>query len=176
MRGRCADGVLGETSARGDGYYWGMEYKVTDVDGNILTKTDPIHPEMARDDTGAGRLILAPNLYRVLGEPKTRIAHGMGFGYRIQHLVLHPDAKAAFKYYYRIVGLPMKWEEFEPVFFQDNPNAAARDLALMSTYGWKPQAVLGEKGVGFLRKGTKLYAVAELGVAEECVKKALWKI
>ena len=97
---------------------------------------------MARDDPGAGALILSAMMYNVLGAPRTEEALGQGFGYRIPHRVLHPEAKALCKFFYKIIGVEMEWKEIVPVFFQDNPDAEHNDLALMCSFGWKPQAAL----------------------------------
>jgi hypothetical protein len=112
-------------------------------------------------------------MYNILGNPKTDIAHGRGFGNQIPHLVLTQEAKAAFRFFYKIAGMQMEWKEFTPVFFQDNPEADPKDLALLCTFGWKHQAALSDDGMGFIHKGYKRYVVSGKAVAEGCVKD-LW--
>jgi len=112
-------------------------------------------------------------MYNVLGAPRVEEALGRGFGHRIPHRVLHPEAKVSYRFFYKIIGVEMEWKEFVPVFFQDNPDAEHHDLALMCTFGWKPQAALLEDGIGFVRKGHKRYVVSGQPAAEGCVK-ALW--
>ena len=112
-------------------------------------------------------------MYNILGNPTTELAHGQGFGYRIPYLVLTPEAKAAFKFFYKIAGMQMDWKEFTPIFFQDNLQADPNDLALLCTFGWKPQAALSDDGMGFVHRGYKRYIVSGQAAAEDCVKD-LW--
>ena len=128
---------------------------------------------MARDDLGAGPFILSSDMYNILGAPKTETAHARGFGYSIPHRVLHPTAKTAFRFYYKIVGITMEWKVFTPVFFQENANAEPGDLTLMNTFGWKAQADLSEDGIGFIHKGYKRYVVYTDDTTEDCVK-SVW--
>lgn len=54
----------------------------------------------------------------------------------------------------------MEWEAFNPVFFEENDDADARDLAILNTLGWKVQAELARQGIGFIQMGKKRYAIA----------------
>src|SRR5204862_5418076 len=128
------NGGLRQCSPRGDGYYWGLQVRKTDAAGRVLITTDATMPLMARDDLGAGPFILSSDMYNIVGAPKTEIAHGRGFGYSIPHRVLHPTAKTASRFYYKIVGITMEWKVFTPVFFQENANAEPGDLTLMNTF------------------------------------------
>jgi hypothetical protein len=65
--------------------------------------------------------------------------------------------------------MQMEWKEFDPVFFAPNPTAAAKDLSLMSTFGWKEQARLEEQGIGFVHKGGSRYMVASKEAAREII-------
>jgi len=67
----------------------------------------------------------------------------------------------------------MDWKEFTPVFFEENPEAAPRDLTLICTFGWKPQAELSDEGIGVIHKGYKRYMLADNKAAELCAK-SLW--
>ena len=67
----------------------------------------------------------------------------------------------------------MEWKEFDPVFFAPNPTAAAKDLSLMSTFGWKEQARLEEQGIGFVHKGGSRYMVASKEAAREIIQ-SVW--
>ena len=57
----------------------------------------------------------------------------------------------------------MEWVEFIPLFFQDQAGLGASDLSLLTTLGWKAQALLGEIGVGFLQNGYR----REIALTEE---------
>jgi len=59
---------------------------------------------MARDDLGAGPLILNTALDYGLGAPEIVVAHGRGFGYRIPHRVLDEDKKNHSKFYYNLLA------------------------------------------------------------------------
>jgi len=148
FRGKLT-GPLGESSAKGDGWYWRLIFKWEDAHGNTIHITDPV---TVRDDTGCGPLILNHRLWLELGEPEYIIKQGNGFGYRIQHLLITDDAAGENKWFWKVAGLDMGWIEFRPLFFREQAGVGAADLSLITTFGWKAQALLGEIGVGFLQK------------------------
>lgn len=137
----------------------------------LYSTTTPI---IARDDLGAGPLILSSQVYFSFGCPPTKIRNGRGFGYSIRHLVLTAASKMKYKFYFKLDGMEMEWNEFEPVFFEEAENSHPRDLALISTLGWKQQAALGTVGIGFVHKGYTRYAVSGLKAATDCTE-SLWR-
>ena len=74
-------------------------------------------PIVCRDDLGATSFILSHDLYHFFGEPDTTIKYGQGFGYKIPHRKLTNASKFEFRFLYKVDGLDMEWESFEPVFF-----------------------------------------------------------
>ena len=162
--------LLDECSPRGDDYYWRMQFRKTDVAGRVVIITDATIPVMTRDDLGADPFILSVDMYNILGAPKIEIAHGRGFGYRIPHLILHPTTKTAFRFYYKIIGITMKWKEFILIFFQENASTEPDNLALMTPFEWKSQADLSKDETGFIHKGYKRYVVYTDDAAEDCMK------
>ena len=65
-----------------------------------FSKTDASfsYNERSNTDHGEGRS---------WGRPFILSRYGSGFGYQIPHFVLDPEAKAAFKFNYRIIGISM---------------------------------------------------------------------
>jgi hypothetical protein len=143
--------ILGETGKGGDGWYWRLEVKWEDGDGNVLHITPPF---VARDDTGCGPLVLNNSLYLQLGELKTALRFGRGFNYRIPHGVLTKEEKGNNIFYWRVAEMGMEWLKFEPVFFMPAVEIGEDvGLASMPTLGWKAQAAAGKEGVGFVQRG-----------------------
>ena len=165
-----ANSLLGETSPRGDGWYWRIQIRWADDNDRTIHITAPV---VARDDSGCGPLILSATLWLELGQPETRIREGNGFGYRIPHRVLTEDARAENKYSYRLVGVDMEWKPFFPIFFEEHQAVAGADLSLLSTLGWKEQAKLADDGIGFVQKGYKRCAVWSREAGTSVVKK-MW--
>lgn len=121
-----------------------------------------LDPFVARDDTGCGPIVLNHRLYLELGEQKVDVRYGRGFGYRVPHHVLCEEARADNKFFWRVEGVQMDWVEFNPISFCEGTGFAPTDLALMPTFGWRGQAVVGESGIVFIHKGyKKLLAKAE---------------
>jgi hypothetical protein len=144
---------------------------MTDADGNIVVTTDPAKPIIARDDSRAGPFILSSDLYYIFHAPEATILQGHGFGDRILYLVLSEEANATNKFFFKLVGIDMAWKEFIPVFFMENNQAHERDLSLLTTFGWKLAASLGEEGIGFIRVGYQRYAVGSKKAAKDCIEK-----
>ena len=157
-----------------DGYYWRVHIKLTDHHNNTLIKTDHSTPIVVRDDLGATSFILSHNWYRYFGEPDTTLKFGRGFGYSIPHRKLTDGAKASSKFWYKLDGLNMDWECFEPLFFLDQEPNNGQDLASFCTFGWKPQAALKSLGIGFVHLGIECYIVSGRESAEKVVKE-MWK-
>lgn len=164
--------MLAEVSPKGDGYYWKLDLKMTRSSGETLYSTTT--PITARDDLGAGPIILSSQIYFSFGCPSTQIRNGRGFGYSIPHLVLTRDSRTKYKFYFKLDGMEMEWKEFEPVFFEQAENPDPNDLALISTFGWKQQAALGAMGIGFVHKGYTRFAVSGLKAAADCTE-SLWR-
>ena len=137
----------------------------------MFTTTSPV---VARDDIGAGPFILNNDMCFFFGCPPTEARYGRGFTNVIPHLVLTPEAKEEYKFYYKFDGLRMEWKEFIPIFFQAGDDLDPKDLSLMCTLGWKAQADLGDKGIGFIQKGYTRYVVSGLNAAKDCSEE-LWK-
>jgi hypothetical protein len=162
------------TADASDGYYWQFRFKMTDKAGNTLIATSHSSPIVGRDDLGATSFILSHDLYLFFGEPESDIKMGQGFGYRISHRKLTVNATSHYDFWYKIEGLEMSWEKFEPLFFPEPQAGNMRDLSLQTTFGWKPQAVLERSGIGFIHFGRTRYVVSTREAAEKVVK-SLWK-
>jgi hypothetical protein len=160
-----ANGIVGESSPNGDGWYWQLRIKWTDPSGNTIHITNPV---VARDDTGCGPLILNDALYKELGQPECEIKGGRGFGYEIPHLVMTTEAKQESRFWWKLDGVEMKWIEFAPIFFRETDKA--NDLASLPTLGWKTQALLGGEKMMFLQKGYRRFVAASKRAAQKVVE------
>jgi hypothetical protein len=146
------------TAGKG-GYYFTFDIMIKDKAGRVMYTGEFI----AREDSGCTKFCLSWDMYLLSGEPSAQQASGNGFNCVIQHLKLK---NKDLQFSYKVHGLDMEWQQFEPIFLAA-PNAeATNDLANLSTWGWKPQAALANQNIGVVGVGIEKFIVgsAEAGV------------